>query len=162
MGVGIFVVVPARQVAKLPVESLAARVVFAGMAPAVAAPIAERFDENLRSGLVGEHCPALAHRYMVCGIKAESCDVAESAHLASFPGGAKRITAILDQPEIVLFHKRGDGIEVENITQRVSDDDSHGLLAAGRFELVGVDLIGGQLDIDEDGYKTVLKNRVDC
>ena len=44
--VGVLVVVAVGQVAELPVEALAAGVVLARLAPAVAAPVAERFDER--------------------------------------------------------------------------------------------------------------------
>ena len=45
--VDVLVVVAVRQVAELPVEALAAGVVLARVAPAVAAPVAERLDERL-------------------------------------------------------------------------------------------------------------------
>ena len=49
--IGVLVVVAAGQVAQLPVESLAAGIVVAGIAPAVAAPVAEGIDEHLQRGL---------------------------------------------------------------------------------------------------------------
>ncbi len=42
-----------RQVAKLPVETLSAGVLFARVAPTIATPIAERFDDLLKFGFVG-------------------------------------------------------------------------------------------------------------
>ena len=50
--VGVLVVVAVRQVAELPVEALAAGVVVAGVAPAIAAPVAERFDQLLQQRAV--------------------------------------------------------------------------------------------------------------
>ena len=52
--VSVFVIVAARQAAQLPLEALAAGIIFAGFAPAIAAPVAERLDENLQIGPLGE------------------------------------------------------------------------------------------------------------
>ena len=46
--VGVLVIVAAGQLAELPVETLAAGVVLAGFAPAVAAPVAEGFDQRFQ------------------------------------------------------------------------------------------------------------------
>ena len=46
MRVNVFVVVSEGEIAELPLETLAAGVVFAGIAPAVASPVAEGLDEN--------------------------------------------------------------------------------------------------------------------
>ena len=69
------------QAAKLPVEALAAGVVFARVAPAVAAPVAERFDQRLEQRRVGEDRAAFAHGDVVGGIEADGGEVAERAHL---------------------------------------------------------------------------------
>ena len=54
VGVGVFVIVAAGQIAQLPIEALAAGVVFSRLAPAVAAPVAEGFDERFQQRRVGE------------------------------------------------------------------------------------------------------------
>ena len=47
VGVDVFVIVAAGQLAQLPLEALAAGIVFAGFAPAVAAPVAEGLGQRL-------------------------------------------------------------------------------------------------------------------
>src|SRR5271166_1001243 len=162
MGVGVFVVVAARQASQLPVETLAAGVFFAGIAPAIAAPVAERLDKYLQIGLVGEHRSAFTHGDMVRGVEADSGNVAKRAYVASLPCGTKRIAAILDEPEVVFPGKCSDGIEVKDIPQGVGDHDCPGLFAAGSFELADIDLVGGQRDIHEDRYEAILNDRIDC
>src|SRR5687767_8655805 len=63
--VDVLVIVPVRQMTKLPVESLAAGVFFSGFTPAIASPVTERFDDGLQLRRVRENAPALAHRDMV-------------------------------------------------------------------------------------------------
>ena len=50
MGVGELVVVTFRQLTELPLEPLPARIVLAAGTPAVAAPVAETFDERSQLG----------------------------------------------------------------------------------------------------------------
>src|SRR5207244_12117138 len=58
--VDVFVIVPARQAAQLPLKALSASVVLAGGAPTVAAPVAEGFDEDAQFGTIGQDGAALA------------------------------------------------------------------------------------------------------
>jgi hypothetical protein len=67
VGIGVLVVVAAGQVAELPVEALAAGVVLARRAIAVAAPVAEGFDDARQQRIVGEYCAALARGDVVRG-----------------------------------------------------------------------------------------------
>ena len=69
-----------RQLAELPVEALAAGVVLARVAPAVAAPVAERLDQRLQhAGVLVQHRAALAHRDVVGRVEADRGRVAEGA-----------------------------------------------------------------------------------
>ncbi len=55
--VDVLVVVAEGKVAVLPLEALAAGVVLAGIAPAVASPVAEGFDKHLELVVVGKTAP---------------------------------------------------------------------------------------------------------
>ena len=98
-------IVAAGQLAQLPVEALAAGVVLARLAPAVAAPVAEGFDEGLEQRVVGEHRAAFAHGDVVRGIKADRGEVAEGADHLAVVRCAQGVAAVFDQPEVVLLAK---------------------------------------------------------
>ncbi len=153
-------IVPTRQRAELPVKALAAGVVHAGLAPAVAAPVAEALNEYLERGLIGQHSAALPHGDMVRGVEAHRSDVAEGADLLALPRGPERVAGILDQPKVVLLAEGRDRFHVEDIAQGVGDHDGLGLFAARLFELGDVDLVAGQGDIDKDRDAAILQNRI--
>ena len=92
------------------------------------------------AGCVGEHGTALAHGDVVRGIKRDGGDVAEGARILAVQRGAESIAAIFNQPEIVLPREGGNGFRVEDISQRVGEDDGAGLRAEGGFELRDVNL----------------------
>ena len=91
-------VVPAGQLAKLPLKPLAAGVVFARLAPAVAAPIAERFDKSLQQRLVTSTRAALPHGDVVRRVEADRRQIPESAHFPAIVGCPNRVAAILHKP----------------------------------------------------------------
>ena len=62
-------VVAAGQSAELPVETLAAGVVDAGLAPAVAAPVAPTVDEDLQRRLAGEDGAAFVAEKSTAALK---------------------------------------------------------------------------------------------
>src|SRR5215472_6612600 len=142
--VDVLVVVTAGQFPELPVESLAAGVFFARLAPAVAAPVAERLNDQLKVWLVGQDSAAFAESDMVRRVKTNRRDIAKGSYALPLPGRAERIAAILDKPQVVLLCKGSHRIQVEYIAQRVRDHDGARFVAAGGFELGDVDLIGRQ------------------
>src|SRR5687768_3306752 len=77
--VDVLVVVSVRQVAELPVEPLAARVLLPRLAPAVTSPVSKRLEDRLHLRRVREHTPALPHRDVVRGIEAHGGEVPERA-----------------------------------------------------------------------------------
>src|SRR5207302_4286729 len=83
MAVRVLVIVPAGQIAELPLESLAAGVVRAGNAPAIAAPVAQALQGTVEVILLGEHRAALPHRHVVRRIEAEGGDVSKGSRLAA-------------------------------------------------------------------------------
>ena len=76
-------------------------------------------------------------------------------------GRADGVAAVLDQPEVVLRGERGDGAQVERVAQRVRDHDGPRPRREGRLELATVEVVGRQVDVDEDGHQPVLDDRVD-
>ena len=154
-------VVAAGQRAELPVEALAAGVVDAGLAPAVTAPVAPAIDEDLERGLVGEHGASLAHGDVVRGVEADGGDVAEGADVLALPGGAERVAAVFDQPQVVLLAESRDRVEIEDVAEGVGDHDGLDPGTVGLLKERGVDLEAGDSDVEEDGHEAVLEDRVD-
>jgi len=80
VAVNVFVVVALGEFAELPAEAFVAGVVFAGGAPAVAAPIAEAFRIGLERRAADDvDRPALAHRQVMRRVKRLRGDVAPRA-----------------------------------------------------------------------------------
>src|SRR5208283_869687 len=97
--INIFVVVPVGQVTDLPVEALAAGVLFTRGTPAIPSPIAKGFDERAQQGLVRQDAPAFAHGDVVRGIEADGREIAEGSDSFAAIGRAEGVTAIFDQPQ---------------------------------------------------------------
>ena len=98
MCVGVFVVIACRELALLPTEALAAGVVLARIAPAIAAPVAEGFDQRFERRAIRQNAAAFAHRDVVSGIKATRRQVAEGADVLALIRRARRVATILDEP----------------------------------------------------------------
>src|SRR5688572_22354578 len=111
--VDVLVIVPVRQITKVPVESLATGVFLSGITPAIASPVTERFDDGLHLRRVREHTPALAHRDMVRWVEAHGGEIAEAADVLPAIGRSECVAAVLCEPEIVTFGERGDRVDVE-------------------------------------------------
>ncbi len=80
VAVDVFVVVAFRQLAKLPAEAFAASVVFAGGAPAVAAPIAETLSVGFKRWVLDDiYSAPLAHREVVWRVEGLGGNVAPDA-----------------------------------------------------------------------------------
>src|ERR1017187_10671173 len=116
-------VIPAGQLPELPVVTLAAGIFLAGIAPAVAAPVAKRLNEHLQIGLVSQHRSTLTHGDMVRRVEADGGNIAKRAHLAPLPRRPERIAAILTQPEIVFLDEGGDSVKVKDVAQRMGNHD---------------------------------------
>ncbi len=160
MAIGVFVVVALRQIAQLPAKTLAAGIVLAGRAVTVAAPVAERFGDTLEFVVAGEYGTALAHGDVVGRVKAQGADVAKGADQLAIVGGAQRVAAVFDQPEIVFLCDTGHFGEVVRVAQGVGQHDGLGLWADGGFELGNVDVVGGDVDIDKHRNGTELQDGV--
>src|SRR5438128_158983 len=99
--VDVLVVVALRKVAVALLETDPAGVLAAGIAPAVAAPVADRLDDPLQARPVREHGAALAHRDLVGRVEREGREVAERADGLAADPGAERVAAVLDEEEVV-------------------------------------------------------------
>ena len=115
-------IVPARQVAELPLESLAARVVDTGLAIAVAAPVADAGDGFFERVVVGQDRAAFAHRHVVRRVEAQGRELTERPRLAAGVARARRVAVVLDQPQVVLLAEGGHGGEVERVAERMCDN----------------------------------------
>src|SRR5579872_3196670 len=94
------------------------------------------------------------------GIEAQGRDIPKGSNVATFECRTERVATILDQPEIVLSGKSGDGIKIKNVSERMRDEDRLGPIAARRFELAHINLIARNSHVHENRYQTVLKNGI--
>ena len=153
------------QVAELPVEPLAAGVVVAGVAPAIAAPVAKALHQFFEPWRIGKHDAAFTHGDMVGGIEAAGGRVTKLPDMLPFILGPERIAAILDQPKVVLAAKIGHCSTVERIAKGVRKHHSPRAVAKGCFQSLHIDVVGGarlwMLHIDKHRHEVVLQNRID-
>ncbi len=155
------VVVPVGQRPELLAEALAARVLAAGLAPAVAAPVADRLHDLLQLGPVGEHSAALAQRDLVGRVERQRGELAPPAHVSVAEGGPEGVAAVLHQEQVVPAAELADRRQVERVSERVGDHHRAGAVGHRRFERIDVDVVGGQRDVHEHRHQVVLDDRVD-
>ena len=129
-------VVAVRQLAELPVEALAAGVVLARVAPAVAAPVAERLDQRLERRAVRSARAAFAHGDVVRRIEADAWPGRRRCR----PAGRRTVAPTASQQSSISqrscsLGERGDRVEVERIAQRVRDMTARVAVATRRLEL---------------------------
>ena len=117
--VGVFVVVAAGQGAELPVEALAAGIVDAGLAPAIAPPVAEAVDQDLQGGFVGEDGSAFSHGDVVGRIKTYGGDIAEGSNLLSLEGGNPSASQQSSTSQRLYFLQNADTASTLNTFPRV-------------------------------------------
>ena len=161
VAVGVFVVVTVGQVPQLLAKTFAAGVVLAGLAITVPAPVTKALGDGFEIVVVGEHRTTFAHGDVVRRVKAQGADVAKGAdHLATV-GGAQRIAAVFDQPQVVLLAQGSDHVQAERVAQAVRQHDGLGLRCDGRFDLGRIDVVGEPVHIDKHRYRTKLQDRVD-
>jgi len=159
--VNVFVIVTLRQIAQLPFKAAAAGVGFSGIAPAVTPPVAKRLGKFLEGRRLGQHASALTHGDVVRGVETGGCEVAESADAAALISGTDGIAAVLDNPEIVFGCEGHDGVEIKRIAQRVRQHDRSGAFGDGGFKLSYVNVVSGNLNVDEDRDEAVLEDGID-
>ncbi len=112
------------KIAILSAEALSAGIRFAGIAPAIASPVAERFNLCLQQRLGCQDTSAFAHGDVVRRIEAGCREIAEYSDILVAIAGAHCITTILNQPEAMLLRERGDGVKIKRISQRVRQHDA--------------------------------------
>lgn len=183
VAVDVFVIVAFGEFAELPAEAFVAGVVLAGGAPAVAAPIPEALGVGLERGTADDvDRPTLTHGEVVRGIEGLGGNVAPGAGIAGDVdtirgnagrvlrdaerlgardghgvGAAESIAVVLDEPKVVLAAKLQHGTEIEGIAEGVGDHHGLGLAGdVGGLELVGADVAGGGVVVDEDGNRAEL------
>lgn len=161
MRIDIFVVEALRQITEAPAETLVAAIVFAGLAITVAAPIAKRLHRLREMIVVGEDRAALAHSNVMRRIKRERADVAEGSDMLAVDSGAQRVAAVFDKPQIVTRAERLDRAHVEGIAERMGDHDRLRSRRDRRFHRRDVDIVSGNIDVDEDGNHAEQQDRID-
>ena len=151
-------------VAERPVEKrLLAGVVLAWLAPAIAAPVADRLEDRAsKEDCIGaEDRAALAHGDVVGWVEAERADVAECADELAVIGGAQRVAGVLDNVEVVTsWRPRMTVAEIERIAERVGDHDRLGLRRDRFLEAVGAHVVSRDVHIHEYRNEAVLKGRI--
>ena len=161
VAVGVFVVVAIRQVTQLLAKAFAAGVVFAGLAKAIAAPVAKALGDGFEFVVVSKDRTAFTHGDVVGRVKAQCGNVPKGANHLAAVGGTQRIAAVFYQPQVVFFAQGGDHIQVERVAQAVRQHDGFGFGADGRFDLAGVDVVGKAVDIHKDRHGAKLEDGVD-
>ncbi len=160
VAVGVFMIVSGRQVAQREVVAFPAGIVLPRVAPAVASPIAERFDELFQDRAVGEHGPPFAHRQVVRRVKAHGRNVAECAHRSTVIFGADRVAHVFDQPQIVFVGERTHGGQIERIAQGMRQDDGSSAVRNRLFQARNIEIVGRDIHIQKNGDRPVLRDRI--
>ena len=124
----VLVVIAVRQSLELLAVPLLAGVVLARLAPAVPAPVAEGFHQPGELGVVDDHRPAFAHRDVMRREEGQSSQVSEGADVLVAPACAQRVTAVLDQPQVVLLGQGCDLFQIERVAHGVGYEDRLGLV----------------------------------
>ncbi len=154
--VDVFVVVAGRQIAQLPTEALAAGVVLAGVAPAVAAPVANGAGGFLEPRMIDDNAAPFAHGHVVGGIETERGHIAEGAGEFAVEGRAEGVAVIFQQPEIVAAGNIGDDIHGAGIAERVRNQDGSRARADGVFNQVRIEVVCSHFAIHKNRNQAVL------
>src|SRR5262245_32642612 len=94
-------------------------------------------------------------------IEAESRQIAERTDFLTAIRGADRVAAVFDKPKPVPAAEIDHLVAPERVSESVGDHQSAGPARQGRFKLGDVDVVRGELDVDEDRSQAVLDRRVD-
>ncbi len=81
--------------------------------------------------------------------------------LDRLPARAERVAHVLDDPEVVTSRHLEDAIDVERVPERVGQDDRPRPGADRLLEKLRVEVVGRELDVEEDRHETVLEDRVE-
>lgn len=97
---------------------------------------------------------------MVGRVEAERGDIAKGTDHFAVVCRAQRVTAIFDQPQVVLFTQCFHLAQIEWVAQGVSEHDGLGLRRDGGFDQVCIDVVGVHFNIDEHRDRAELNDRV--
>ena len=144
---------------------MAAVIILTGGTDAVTAPIAHRAGDLVKQRIARVDSAALSHRHVMRRIEAGRAEVADTARefllAIDRVEGAKRITVVLDEPEVVLVTEILDSLEVERIAERMRDHDSLRLVRERSLKLRHIDVVLRDRHIDKDRHCSVVDNRRD-
>jgi len=139
MRIDILMIITKREFTKLLAEAVAAGVVLARGAPAVAPPVAVRFNQALKQRIIGVDGPSFSHGHVMGRIKTGGADMADSASIFPYAvlliTGAKCIAVVLYQPEVALITKGFDHGQVKGIAQCVGHHYRSGFAGKSSIKL---------------------------
>ena len=163
MRIDVFVIVARGQFAELPVETMLAGIVGSSGTPAVASPVAERVYYFVQQGIVRIDGAAFAHGYVMRRIKRRS---AEMSHRTRFLPlsivkilRTERVAIVFYQPKSVRVAKKLHRLQIEGISQRMSDHYGFRFRRQSFFKLIRVDVVFRYRYIDEHRNRSVLNDR---
>ena len=161
MAVGVFVVVAIRQIAMLLSKAFTASVIFAGLAIAIPAPVAEALCNGVQLAVVGEHRTTFPHGDVVRRVKAQCSNVAKGAYHLTTISCPQCITAILYQPQVVLFAQCSNHVEIKGVTQAMGKHYRFCFRTDGGFNFAGIYVVRERIHIHKDWYCAELQYGVD-
>src|SRR3546814_6399742 len=83
------------------------------------------------------------------GIETQRADVTKRANIPSAIGGAERIAAILDDPEVIFLRDPHHLAQIEGVAERVGDHNGARPVGHRGLDRVGLDIVGRDIDVDE-------------
>lgn len=96
-------------------------------------------------------------------IKREGSDVTKRTQQPSIQRASQTITAVLDEPDAILVTDVPQSFRIEGIAKWMRQDNRLGLaLHDELFDKAHIRCKGIQIHIDENRYKSILNDRVEC
>ena len=141
MTIDVFVVVAAGKLSELSGKAAAAGVVDAGIAPAVAPPVAVGKQNSTQKRVVRIDRAAFPGCQMMRRIEAGRPDIAERPGKLPVVQRPERVTVVLDKSKVILLAKRLDRVEIKWVPQRMRYHNRFGFVADRVFQLSYVNIV---------------------
>src|SRR5258708_33355054 len=104
--------------------------------------------------VIGDGYAAAVGVYAFEVLKAKERCVAKSAHQPASIPRTSRLSAVLNDNQIVLFRRAHDWIHVTRMTVKMCRDDRTGAFSDRSFDIFRDDVEGQRIDVHEDGNQT--------
>jgi len=169
IAINVFVVITKGQAAELLAEAFSAGIAFPPGAITIPTPITDGAGDAGQVVVIGGHAAPFAHGDVMGGVEGKGGEVAEGS--GQFSRGrrargrgdifaAEGVAIVLDEPEVVFFHKIHDGIEMEGNPHRVSHHDGLCLRTDSCGKSFGDGGIVAEVHIDKYRNQLVLENGI--